>query len=151
MALPLHTKAPDFTLPSTDGSDFTLSKDLEGSPLILFFYPQDFTPACTREACSFRDNFEEFQGVNIPVLGISTDSMESHLKFRKSHNLPFHLLSDEKGRVSKLYKAKMPVLNKSKRITYLIDKDHRIASVHSELFGAEKHIQRMLSEISSQE
>lgn len=148
MSLPLQSQAPDFTLPSTSGSDFTLSKDVKDTPVILFFYPQDFTPGCTKEACTFRDNFDAFRKFSVPVYGISTDSIASHNKFKQTHDLPFELLSDESARVSKLYKAKMPVLKKSKRITYLLDKDHKIAAVHSDLFGAERHIRKMIDELS---
>ncbi len=148
MSLSKNSQAPDFTLPSTSGSDFTLSKDAKGKSLILFFYPQDFTPGCTKEACSFRDNFSAFRDVDIPVFGISTDSIESHLKFKKSHNLPFELLSDKTARVSRLYKAKMPILKKSKRITYLLDEDHKIAAVYDNLFAAENHISQMIKQLS---
>jgi thioredoxin-dependent peroxiredoxin len=147
MSLPLHSPAPDFTLPSTSGTKFTLSKDAKGSPVILFFYPQDFTPGCTKEACSFRDNFAEFRNLRIPVYGISTDSIESHLKFKKQYNLPFDLLSDKSGKVSSAYKAKILFFNKSKRVTYLLDKDHKVAAAYENMLDAEKHIKKMIEEV----
>lgn len=148
MSLSINSQAPDFTLPSTSGSDFTLSKEAKGQSVILFFYPQDFTPGCTKEACSFRDNFDVFREVDIPVFGISTDSISSHQKFKKSHNLPFELLSDKTARVSRLYKAKMPILKKSKRITYLLNEDHKVAAVYDNLFGAENHIREMIKQLN---
>lgn len=144
MALQLHSKAPDFTLPSTDDKTFILSKDAAGEPLIIYFYPRDFTPGCTKEACGFRDNFEAFKASGIKIIGISTDPIEIHEAFKTQHDLPFDLLSDVNGSVSKKYKAKVPFLNISKRVTYLLDKDHKIIAVYSDLFGAEKHIKEML-------
>lgn len=145
MALKIGTKAPDFKLQSTEGKQFHLSEDAKDEPVVIFFYPKDFTPGCTKEACEFRDQFAAFRDLKIKVYGISTDSIESHEKFRKQHNLPFHLLSDPHGRVCKLYKAKMPLMNVAKRISYLIDKDGNIKMAYQDLFGAEKHIQRMLA------
>ncbi len=81
------------------------------------------------------------------VYGISTDSIASHQKFKKEYNLPFDLLSDSSGKVSTLYKAKLPFFNKSKRVTYLLDKDHKIAAVYENMFGAEKHISEMVKEV----
>ncbi|MCA6073398.1 peroxiredoxin [Fulvivirga sedimenti] len=147
MALTLRSKAPDFTLNSTSGEPFTLSKSAEGKPLILYFYPKDFTPGCTRQACSFRDHFDIFRDFEIDVYGISTDTVRQHLEFKEKHALPFDLLADLDGKVSKMYDARMPFVNVSKRITYLLDSDHRIAAVYSNLFGAEQHIKNMINEI----
>ncbi|MTI38363.1 peroxiredoxin [Fulvivirga lutimaris] len=147
MALSKGTKAPNFSLPSTDGSQFTLSNH-ENEPLLIYFYPLDFTPGCTKEACSFRDNFEFFRNADIKVFGISTDSIEKHLKFKKKHNLPFELLSDKSGKVSKLYGAVIPFVGISKRVTYLLNGDHNIVGVYDNLFGYEKHIKEMIKQIN---
>ena len=147
MPLPINSQAPDFTLPSTEGKNFHLSKDASGKALILYFYPKDFTRGCTKEACEFRDQFQVFRNLDILIYGISTDTIEVHNKFREKHNLPFHLLADTKGHVSKLYKSKMPLLNISKRITYLLDKNHKIQAVYQNLFGAENHIKKMIGKI----
>ena len=149
MALKENTPAPDFTLGSTSGKPFTLSKDAAGKPLIIYFYPKDFTSGCTKEACEFRDSFEFFKDTKIDVYGISRDSVETHHKFRKAHNLPFHLLADEDGRVADLYKASVPLINFTKRITYLLDKNHRIAGVYQNLFGAKKHIHEMIAKVKA--
>lgn len=150
MALKVGDKAPDFTLPSTAGNSFALNMDAANKPLILYFYPKDFTAGCTKEACSFRDNIEDFKEFDIDVYGISTDSIETHQKFRKKYDLPFDLLSDIDGYVSKKYEARLPFMNVSKRITYLLDKDHCIAAVYSNLFGAEKHIHEMISKLKAE-
>lgn len=142
-----NTIAPDFTLPSTSGNNFTLSKDASGKPLIIYFYPKDNTKVCTQEACDFRDNFSLLKEMNIDVVGISTDSINKHKAFKQQHDLPFELLSDRKGTVSKLYKAKMPILNMSKRITYLLDEDHKIIAAVEDLFSAKNHIEKMLEHL----
>jgi peroxiredoxin Q/BCP len=88
----------DFTLPSTGGSEFTLSS-ARGRPVVLYFYPKDNTPGCTTEALQFRDLYEEFRALGAPVLGISRDSIKSHENFKSKLGLPFELLSDEEERV----------------------------------------------------
>ena len=145
MALSINQIAPDFTLPSTTGQNFSLAQTWAQKTGILYFYPKNFTPKCTKEACSFRDEFSFFKELNITVLGISKDSVESHQKFKKAYNLPFDLLSDADGRVSKLYKAYIPFLGMTKRITYLLDQEHRVAAVYESMFGAEQHIRSMIA------
>ncbi len=147
MGLKVGDKAPDFTLTSTSGKEFNLYKDQKDKPTILFFYPRDFTPGCTKEACSFRDYFEEFREVEMDVLGISTDSIESHLKFKKRHNLPFELLSDEEGRVAKLYGAKVQFLNITRRITFILDEDQKISYIFNNMFAANEHVKKALMNI----
>ncbi len=147
MALSKGSKAPEFKLPSTNGSDFKLS-DYINEPLLIYFYPLDFTPGCTKEACSFRDNFDFFKNANIKVFGISTDSVEKHLKFKAKHRLPFELLSDRSSKVSKLYDAFIPFVGISKRVTYLLDADHTIVGVYDNLFGYEKHIEEMIKQVN---
>lgn len=147
MALAKGSKAPDFTLPGTSGNDFSLYADMKGKPCVLYFYPKDFTSVCTAEACGFRDHFEDFRDLDITVLGISTDDIATHNRFKEQFNLPFELLSDMDGSVSKLYGAKMPILNMSKRITYLLDGEQRVQSAFSDLFNAKKHIQSVLGEM----
>eukprot|EP01107_Rhizomastix_libera_P005580 TRINITY_DN1913_c0_g1_i1.p1 TRINITY_DN1913_c0_g1~~TRINITY_DN1913_c0_g1_i1.p1 ORF type:complete len:133 (-),score=23.68 TRINITY_DN1913_c0_g1_i1:166-564(-) len=95
--------APDFTLPSANG-DVNLYKLLEANKaVVLFFYPKDETPGCTKEACAFRDAYQQFKGDGVEVVGISSDSVESHGKFAEHHKLPFVILSDAKGEIRKLY------------------------------------------------
>lgn len=150
MALKENTPAPDFTLDSTSGKTFNLSRDAKGKPLIIYFYPKDFTSVCTKEACEFRDSFEFFRDANIDVYGISRDSVETHLKFQKAHNLPFALLADEEGKVADLYGASVPFIKFTKRITYLLDKNHRIAGVYQNLFSARRHIRQMIQKVKDE-
>ena len=147
MALKVNTQAPNFTLASTGGGEVTLNTDLAGKPCIIYFYPKDFTPGCTKEACSFRDHFEEFRGLDIDIFGISRDSIASHEDFKKQHNLPFELLSDPSGDTCKAYKALIPVIGVPKRITYLLDSEHKIVAVNESMFDAIGHIQSMINEV----
>ncbi|MDH5365805.1 MAG: peroxiredoxin [Cyclobacteriaceae bacterium] len=148
MAIKTGNKAPDFTLPSTSGEDFVLSKTSKSKACVLYFYPKDFTSGCTKEACSFRDNFEVFENLNINIYGISIDSISTHYKFKSNHNLPFELLSDKEGKVSKLYKAHIPILNISKRVTYLLDENHIITAIYKDMFNAKKHIIKMIEKVN---
>ncbi len=147
MALKINSKAPDFSLPSTSGKTFRLA-DFIGQPVILYFYPKDFTPGCTKEACSFRDHFDVFRQFDINIFGISTDSIEKHNEFKAKHNLNFELLSDLNGKVSEQYDALMPFVKISKRITYLLNSEHQIIGVYDNLFAYEKHIQKMVDSLS---
>lgn len=147
MALKVGSKAPDFTLASTNKPEFTLSK--ESLPIILYFYPKDFTPGCTKEACSFKDHFSYFKDCNVKVVGISRDPIERHRSFKKKHELPFELLSDSDGSVCQLYDALIPVLGIPKRITYLIDKEMKILTVHDQLFGYAAHVKQIKDKLDS--
>ena len=100
--LKVGDKAPDFSLPSATGQTITL-KSLRGKQVVLYFYPKDDTPGCTKEACSFRDEITQIEKAHAVVLGISTDGLASHQKFSKKYGLPFALLSDEGLGVAKAY------------------------------------------------
>ncbi len=95
--------APNFTLPSTEGSDIDLRAFQGKSRVVLYFYPKDDTPGCTKEACFFRDAFSQFKKENSVILGVSLDPLEAHHKFMKKYALPFPLMSDAEGAVSKAY------------------------------------------------
>ncbi|MCW4012068.1 MAG: peroxiredoxin, partial [Candidatus Bathyarchaeota archaeon] len=97
--------APDFTLPDQDGEPVTISSYHGESSVVLFFYPKDFSPGCTTQACHFRDSYEDFTDLGAEVLGVSSDSVESHKRFLDEYLFPFRLLSDEGDKVRKLYGA----------------------------------------------
>lgn len=145
MALKVGENAPQFALPGTEGS-FHLHEALKLGPVILYFYPKDFTAGCTAEACEFRDHWAAFKEVQVRVVGISKDSVETHHRFKKAHNLPFELVSDADGKVCKAYDALVPVLGIPKRITYLIGQNGKILAAYSDFFGASGHVQSMLAE-----
>ena len=127
-------KAPAFNLPADSGGKVKLA-DLKGSPVVLYFYPRDNTPGCTKEACAFRDRSEELQALGAKVLGVSTDSVESHVKFRDKFELNFPLLADVDHAVAEKYGAwreKNMYGKKSmgiQRSTFLIDAEGRVAKV----------------------
>lgn len=147
MALQIGQKAPDFKLNSTTGQILKMSENLKGKAFILYFYPKDFTRGCTAEACEFRDQFEAFRNLDIPVFGISRDDIPTHEKFKKAYKLPFDLLSDPDGKVCKSYDALIPLIKMPKRVTYLIDDKHEIAGVFSDMFESKGHIESMLSKL----
>lgn len=114
------SSAPDFSLPDGDGKQWRLS-DHRGKVVVLLFYPGDETPICTRQLCSVRDRWEDYVATGAEVVGISTDSTESHQKFAEHHQLPLRLLSDRDGRVSKLYNARSLIPGKVARSVFVID------------------------------
>lgn len=118
--------APDFSLPDDAGRTVTLSALLEQGPLILYFYPADFTPGCTREACSIRDIHGEIAAAGLTVVGVSPQDVATHARFRAEYGLPFTLLSDTDKSVIRAYDADGPFGIGVRRVTYLIDADGTI-------------------------
>ena len=118
--LNLNEAAPDFTLPGGDGRDWRLA-DHRGKVVVLLFYPGDETPICTRQMCSVRDHWSDYQATGAEVVGISTDSVESHRNFAEHHELPLRLLSDREGKVSVLYGARSLIPGKVARSVFVID------------------------------
>ncbi len=123
--------APNFTLLSDSGTPISLSA-FKGKPVVLYFYPKDFTPGCTKEACAFRDAFSDFQSAGIEVLGVSVDDVQSHQKFKSEHKLNFTLLSDTDKKVSTSYGV-LSALGFSSRITFLIDREGKIKRIFKEV------------------
>jgi peroxiredoxin Q/BCP len=112
--------APDFTLKDGDSAEWRLS-DRRGKVVVLLFYPGDETPICTRQMCSVRDRWEDYSTAGAEVVGISTDSVESHKKFAEHHKLPLRLLSDASGEVANLYGARSLIPGKVARSVFVID------------------------------
>jgi thioredoxin-dependent peroxiredoxin len=133
-------KAPDFTLPSQSKEMLRL-KDLLGKPVVLFFYPKDNTLGCTKEVCAFRDDFEEFGKLDAEVIGISSDSVESHKAFAEKHNLPFALLSDEGSKLRMLYGVPNTLGLIPGRVTYVIDEQGVVRHIFSSQLDVERHVQ----------
>ena len=119
-------RAPEFTLPDETGKDRSLTELLSSGAIVLYFYPADFTPGCTRQACVLRDLHTEIEHAGLRVVGISPQSPESHAKFRAKYNLPFVLLSDQQKAVIKMYGVNGPLGIGVRRASYLIDGGRRI-------------------------
>ena len=133
-------KAPDFTLPAQDGSMVSLSQFIGNKTIVLFFYPKDESYGCTKEACSFRDNYEVFREAGVEVIGISADDQSSHRSFASHHKLPFILLSDPDRKVAGLYNVGKTLGILPGRVTFVIDKNGIIKKIFSSQFNFEKHI-----------
>ena len=134
MALAVGTPAPEFSTSLDDGRPFRLS-DLRGrQELVLFFYPRDFSGGCTKEACSFRDRYEELQAFGAFLLGVSPDADERHVAFRAKHDLPFPLAADPEKRLIRAYDVSGLFGLRVARVTYVIDREGIIrAAIHKEV------------------
>jgi thioredoxin-dependent peroxiredoxin len=148
----IGSNAPDFTLSSESGETLSL-KDFRGKKVVLYFYPKDDTPGCTREACDFRDNETKFAKLNAVIIGVSADGVESHTRFKTKFGLPFHLLSDSDKKVIKAYgvwKDKMLYGRKMKgieRTTFVIDEQGKISKVFPKV-KVDGHIEEILSSLN---
>ena len=141
--------APDFTLQDENGAERKLS-DFRGHPVVLYFYPKDDTPGCTKEACHFRDDYQEYERAGVVILGVSPDSPKSHTKFKKKYNLPFPLLCDVERQVAKAYGVlqEKSFLGKKflgiERTTFLIDGSGKIKKIFPKA-RVEGHIAEVLA------
>jgi peroxiredoxin Q/BCP len=128
MPLSVGDTAPSFTAKDTHGNTVSLS-DFAGKTVVLYFYPKDDTPGCTKEACGFRDAYADYQGKDIVVLGVSMDDEASHQQFTEKFNLPFPLLADTDGAITKAYDVDGG--GYAKRVTYVIDGSGKISKVYT--------------------
>ena len=136
----LNQPAPDFTLEAHNGQQVRLADYRGKNEVVLYFYPMDGTPVYTKEACGFRDAFEEFTKLGAVVIGVSADSPERHRAFAVSRALPFLLLSDQDGSLRKAYRVPKTLGILPSRVTYVIDKAGVVRHVFSALFSAERHV-----------
>ncbi|KAK1302575.1 hypothetical protein QJS10_CPB12g01831 [Acorus calamus] len=140
---------PAFTLKDQDGKNFSLSK-YKGKPVVLYFYPADETPGCTKQACAFRDSYEKFKKAGAEVVGISGDDPESHKNFAKKYRLPFTLLSDEGNKVRKQWGVPSDLFGTLPgRQTYVIDKKGVVQLIYNNQFQPEKHVGETLKLLQS--
>lgn len=137
-------KAPLFSLPNNAGEIINLEDYLGKKILVIYFYPKNETAGCTAEACSFRDRYELFTQANAEVIGISSDSLESHTNFSSKYKLPFTLLSDRDNKVRKLYGVKATFGIIPGRATYIIDKKGIIQHIFVSQFNPKKHVDMAL-------
>ena len=136
-------KAPDFTLPSQKGEAVSLH-DFAGRIVVLYFYPKDMSYGCTKEACAFRDSYEQFKDAGAEVIGVSSQSVESHTIFSTTFALPFTLLSDEGGKVRHVYGVPATFGLIPGRVTFIIDKEGIVRHVFSSQLNPEMHVQEAL-------
>lgn len=153
MALNIGDIAPDFTLPNQAETAVSLS-ELRGQWVVLYFYPKDNTPGCTKEACGFRDQYEQYQQQNVQILGISPDTAKSHQKFIDKQTLPFILLSDPDSEVARTYESYGPKKFMGKeyegiyRHTFIIDPDGKLAQIYRKVKPAE-HAEQVLQDLAA--
>jgi peroxiredoxin Q/BCP len=141
--------APDFEAPDSEGEPVRLSEH-RGKAVVLYFYPKDETPGCTREACSFRDSYEDFVEAGATVIGVSADDAASHRSFAQNHHLPFVLLSDLDGSIRKAYGVKPSAFGLIPgRVTFVIDGDGVIRHVFESQLLIGRHVSDALAVVQS--
>jgi peroxiredoxin Q/BCP len=141
MVLAVGTVAPSFTTTDDEGNTVSLS-DFQGKVVVMYFYPKDDTPGCTKQAQSFRDNYEQYQNKDMVVLGVSMDDEASHKMFKEKYGLPFKLLVDSDGKITKAYDVEGG--GYAKRVTYIIDGEGKITHVDANV-NTGTHAQDILS------
>lgn len=144
MQINIGDSIPDFKLTDQNGNIFDINSVKGKKNIVIYFYPKNFTPGCTKEACSFRDNYEDFVSHGATVIGISSDSKKSHERFAKKYNLPFVLLSDENGKVKRKFGVKNDLFGLLPgRETYVVGQDGIVLYVFNSM-NAERHIKKAL-------
>jgi thioredoxin-dependent peroxiredoxin len=147
------SQIPEFTLPDQNGNEFNIKNITGKKNLVIYFYPKDDTPGCTKEACYFRDQYEVFNEVGAMIIGISSQSVTSHKKFAEKYNLNFTLLSDERNNVRKMFGVPSFAFLPG-RVTYVIDKKGMVNYIFNSLSEATKHVDealRILKEMKENE
>jgi peroxiredoxin Q/BCP len=142
--LKIGDRAPDFSLPSQDGKMVSLADYRGKNTVVLFFYPKDESPICTKEACSFRDAYEDFVKAGAAVIGVSSDSAESHERFAEHHRLPFILLADADGSLRKAFGVPKTMGILPGRVTYVIDKEGVVRLIFNSQLSAADHVAEAL-------
>jgi peroxiredoxin Q/BCP len=136
--------APDFEGPTSDGSRLGLKDFLGKKNVVLYFYPKDDTPGCTKEACSFRDNLQPIRDMGAEIIGVSLDSIQSHSKFASKYGLSFPLISDKEKRIANAYGVLKDTGTSTNRVTFIIDKTGRVAKVFPKV-DVTKHTGEVMS------
>lgn len=147
MALGVGDKIPEFSTKDDHGQDFYSNTIIGKTPLVIYFYPKNFTPGCTKEACDFRDSYADFKALGAEVIGISSDSVKSHERFKRRYQLPFIFLSDRKGKLRKLFGVKSELLGLLPgRETYVVDKNGVIQLKFNSM-NASKHFHKAITKL----
>jgi peroxiredoxin Q/BCP len=148
MKINVGDKAPDFEGPTGDGGNLGLKDFVGKKNVVLYFYPKDDTPGCTKEACSFRDNLTPIRSMGAEIVGISLDSVDSHKKFSTKYKLPFPLVSDSKGNVARAYGVLKDSGTSTNRVTFIIDKTGKIAKVFPKV-DVTKHTEEVVTALKA--
>ena len=141
-------KAPDFEGPTSDGSKLGLKDFVGKKNVVLYFYPKDDTPGCTKEACSFRDNLQSVRKMGAEIIGVSLDSVESHKKFATKYKLPFPLISDKEKRIANAYGVLKETGTSASRVTFIIDKTGKIVKVFPKV-DITKHTEEVVAALKT--
>ena len=136
---------PDFSVNDDEGNNVTLDA-IKGKTTVIYFYPKDDTPGCTKEACNFRDDLEKFKTCGVPIYGVSVDSLESHKKFKKKYNLDFPLLSDKEKKLVEELGIKS-IIGNAKRVTFVLDADGKIIKIYPNV-SPDKHSKELVEFIN---
>ncbi len=141
MAIQKGDKCPSFTLPNQNGEAVAIDTLIGKKHLVIYFYPKDETAGCTQQACSFRDAYQDLKDMGAEVIGISSDSIDSHNAFAKNHNLPFILLADKQKKVRKLFGVPTNLLGIIPgRVTYIVDKEGIVQGVFNSQIKVNQHV-----------
>ena len=145
--LVIGNKIPEFSLKDQSGKNFNIKDYIGKKKLVIYFYPKDESSVCTKEACAFRDSYEEFKNADAMIIGINSGSVESHLAFQKNHKLPFTLLSDPGNKVLNMFGVK-DVMFLTGRETFLVDKEGKVAFKFKGLLKGDEHATSVLAFLS---
>ncbi len=137
-------EAPDFGGPTSDGSKLGLKDFVGKKNVVLYFYPKDDTPGCTKEACSFRDNLKSIRDLGAEIVGVSVDSVQSHGRFASKYELPFPLISDQEKRISKAYGVLRDIGLSTNRVTFIIDTKGKVAKIFPKV-DVTKHTEEVVA------
>ncbi len=140
-------RAPEFSATAPEGETIRLADFLGKRALVLFFYPKDGTPICTKEVCSFRDSYEQFTAAGAEVIGVSGDSADGHRRFTQQHNLPFQLISDADGSLRKAFGVPKSLGLFPGRVTYVIDNAGIVRLIFSAQLASSEHVQKALEAV----
>ncbi|MEX0671150.1 MAG: peroxiredoxin [Pirellulales bacterium] len=141
-------RVPDFTAVLQDGTTFDSSSVVGKKWLVLFFYPKDNTPVCTKEACAFRDSYARFVDAGAEVIGVSSDSAASHARFAAKHRLPFPIIADSDRSLRRLFGVPNTLAIFPGRVTYVIDREGIVRLAHSAMLASDEHVTRALAAVS---
>lgn len=148
MGLKIGDRVPEFTLKNQKGEDFYSAHFIGRKPMVIYFYPKDNTPGCTKEACAFRDSYEDFTALGAEVIGVSSDTEKSHRRFAEKNNLPFTLLADKGNKVRKMFKVESNLWVLPGRETYVVDTSGEIILVFNSI-NANLHMKKALKALKN--